>query len=118
MKVNDITCDCNIIHSETVKKVSDFILDDATCDQLAMFFKIFGDPTRIKILSALDVSEMCVCDIAAALDMTKSAISHQLSLLKRDSLVKYRRDGKEVFYSLSDEHIRQILEMGLEHIFE
>lgn len=118
MKINDVTCDCNIIHEETVENVGKYILDDITSEELALFFKIFGDATRIKILSALDVSEMCVCDLAFSLNMTKSAISHQLSILKRESLVKYRREGKEVFYSLSDDHIRQILEMGLEHISE
>lgn len=118
MRTNEATCDCNIIHEETVNKVKDCILDDDTSAQLALFFKIFGDATRIKILSALDESEMCVCDLAASLDMTKSAISHQLAILKRSSLVKYRRTGKEVYYSLADEHIQKIVEMGLEHISE
>lgn len=114
----DIACDCNIIHEDTVNKVKPLVLDTDTSEQLALFYKIFGDSTRIKILSALDESEMCVCDLASVLDMTKSAISHQLAILKRASLVKYKRDGKEVYYSLADEHIKKILEMGFEHISE
>lgn len=118
MHTNTIACNCNIIHKETVKNVKENILDDNTSGSLALFFKIFADATRIKILSALDKSEMCVCDLAASLNMTKSAISHQLALLKRASLVKSRRDGKEIFYSLSDDHIKMIVEVGLEHISE
>lgn len=118
MTVNEVTCDCNIIHEDAVSMVKPKVLDYETSEQLALFYKIFGDSTRIKILSALDESELCVCDLASVLDMTKSAISHQLAILKRASLVKYRREGKEVYYSLADEHIRKILEMGLEHISE
>lgn len=118
MHTNTIACNCNIIHKETVKNVKENILDDNTSENLSLFFKLFADSTRIKILSALDKSEMCVCDLAACLNMTKSAVSHQLSLLKRASLVKSRRDGKEIFYSLSDEHIKMIVEIGLEHISE
>jgi ArsR family transcriptional regulator len=85
---------------------------------LAELFKVFGDSTRTKILWALDEEEMCVCDIAYLLNMTQSAISHQLRVLKQAKLVKNRREGKIVFYSLDDEHIRQILEIGLIHIME
>jgi ArsR family transcriptional regulator len=85
---------------------------------LADFFKVFGDSTRIKILWALDREEMCVCDLAVLLGMTKSAISHQLKTLRREKLVKYRRDGKNAFYSLLDEHVKNILEIGLEHLEE
>lgn len=118
MNHTEVTCDCNVIHEDTVIKAKEALLDEDTGEQLALFFKIFGDSTRIRILSALDASEMCVCDLACALDMTKSAISHQLAILKRSSLVKYRRCGKEVFYSLADEHIQTILETGLNHISE
>lgn len=85
---------------------------------LADFFKVFGDTTRIKILYALRRSEMCVCDIAGALQMTQSAISHQLRILKQMDLVKSRREGKTIFYALADDHIETILDMGLEHINE
>lgn len=119
MKDNAVlSCDCNIIHEEAVNAAKDNILDSETSEQLALFFKIFGDGTRIKILSALDNREMCVCDLACTLNMTKSSISHQLAILKRSSLVKYRKEGKEVFYSLSDDHIKLILSMGLDHISE
>lgn len=87
-------------------------------DDLAELFKIFGDSTRIKILYALLEAEMCVCDIAALLHMTQSAISHQLRMLKQTKLVKARRAGKTVFYSLADDHVRTILSMGLEHLEE
>ncbi|MBR6524819.1 MAG: helix-turn-helix transcriptional regulator [Clostridia bacterium] len=87
-------------------------------DDLAELYKIFGDTTRVKILYALLEAEMCVCDIAALLSMTQSAISHQLRVLKQTKLVKSRRSGKTVFYSLADEHVRTILSMGMEHLEE
>lgn len=85
---------------------------------LSNFFKILGDNTRVRIIWALDEKEMCVCDIAVLLNMTKSAISHQLRLLKQSNLVKFRRDGKVVYYSLKDDHVRDIFEKGMEHIKE
>ncbi len=85
---------------------------------LSDFFKIFGDSTRVKILFVLSEAEVCVCDIATILDMTQSAISHQLRVLKANKLVKFRRDGKTIFYSLADSHIQTILKQGLEHIEE
>ena len=85
---------------------------------LGDFFKLLGDGTRIKILNALFYSEMCVCDIAALLGMTQSAISHQLRVLKQGRLVKHRKEGKSVYYSLDDEHIKHIIEQGLTHIKE
>jgi ArsR family transcriptional regulator len=90
--------------------------DDLT--HLAEFFKVFGDPTRIKILSSLSVGEMCVCDIAHLLGMTQSAISHQLRTLKQARLVRNRKDGKVVYYALDDEHVKQIIDQGLVHISE
>ena len=92
--------------------------DDEVMFNLAEFFKIFGDSTRVRIICALFRSEMCVCDIAALLGMTKSAISHQLRILKQSKLVKNRRDGKVVYYSLDDEHIAKIIDQGLAHILE
>lgn len=115
---NDPTCDCDVIHTEVVDSVRTKMPDENELYDLSDFFKVLGDSTRAKIISALDAGEMCVCDLAALLGMTKSAISHQLGLLRRNNLVKNRREGRVVYYSLSDEHIRQIYEMGIEHIRE
>ena len=101
-------CSCNVIHEDVVNRVRKNMIDDDEATDLAEFFKVFGDETRIKILNALFSSEMCVCDIAALLDMNQSAISHQLRKLKQARLVKSRRDGKVVYYSLNDEHIEQV----------
>ena len=92
--------------------------DDDKLFDLAELFKIFGDSTRMRILFVLFEAEVCTCDLAEVLKMTSSAISHQLSILRKAKLVKCRRDGKTVFYSLSDDHVRTIIEMGLEHINE
>lgn len=111
-------CDCCIIHEETVSAVRLKMPEDGHLFDLAELFKVFGDSTRIRILWALTEAEMCVCDIAALLGMTQSAISHQLRVLKQARLVKYRKEGKIVYYSLDDEHIRLILGLGLTHIKE
>jgi ArsR family transcriptional regulator len=111
-------CDCDVIHAEIVEEVSRHMPDEEKLYDLADFFKMFGDSTRIKILWALDRNEMCVCDLAVLLNMTKSAISHQLKTLRQEKIVKYRRDGKIAFYSLQDEHVKNLLEIGLEHIEE
>ncbi|KRQ87079.1 hypothetical protein ABG79_00877 [Caloramator mitchellensis] len=111
-------CDCGVIHEEIVNKVREKMPQEETLYDLAELFKVFGDSTRIKILWALDESEMCVCDIAFLLNMTQSAISHQLRVLKQAELVKSRREGKIVFYSLEDEHVKQIFDQGLIHISE
>lgn len=113
-----IICDCEVIHADVVEEVSRYMPAEEMLYDLADFFKVFGDSTRIKILWALDRNEMCVCDLAVLLNMTKSAISHQLKTLKQEKLVKYRREGKVTFYSLLDEHVKNILEIGLEHIGE
>jgi DNA-binding transcriptional ArsR family regulator len=111
-------CDCNVIHEDIVKKVQNKLPEDELLFNLAELFKVFGDSTRIRIISALLHSAMCVCDIAALLGMSKSAVSHQLRLLRQTKLVKYRRDGKVVFYSLDDKHIAGIFKLGLTHIME
>ncbi|MFA5527215.1 MAG: metalloregulator ArsR/SmtB family transcription factor [Peptostreptococcales bacterium] len=111
-------CDCDVIHEDIVNSVKDKMPEKETFYDLAGLFKVFGDSTRIKILWALHESEMCVCDISALLDMTQSAISHQLRVLKQAKLVKNRKEGKIVFYSLLDEHIKQIFDQGLTHINE
>jgi len=111
-------CDCDVIHQDIVNAVKDKMPREETLYDLAELFKVFGDSTRIKILWALDESEMCVCDIAVLLNMTQSAISHQLRVLKQAKLVKSRREGKIVYYSLDDDHVRQIFDHGLTHINE
>ena len=105
-------------HEEIVEKVEGVMPDEQQLLDLSEFFKIFGDSTRIKILYVLSQSEMCVCDIATLLQMGQSAISHQLKALKNARLVKSRRDGKTVFYSLADDHVKTIIDQGLEHILE
>ena len=111
-------CDFLFVHQEIVDRVNREMPAEETLFDLAELFKIFGDSTRIKILYVLFESEMCVCDIAQLLGMTQSAISHQLRALKQSKLVKYRREGKTVFYSLADGHVRTILGQGMEHIAE
>ena len=111
-------CDFSHVHQENLDKVERTMPEDEILYDLAELFKIFGDSTRIKILYVLFESEMCVCDIAKLLGMTQSAISHQLRALKQSKLVKYRREGKTVFYSLADGHVRTILGQGMEHIAE
>lgn len=111
-------CDCSIIHQDVVNEAMAYMPSADTLLNLADFFKVFGDATRISILCALFRSEMCVCDIAALLGMTKSAISHQLRILKQSKLVKYRREGKVVYYSLDDDHVKTIFDQGLSHIQE
>ena len=111
-------CEYMHVHEDIVAKVEKEMPDDEILFDLAELFKIFGDSTRIKILYLLFESEMCVCDIAQMLRMTQSAISHQLRLLKQARLVKSRREGKIVFYSLADSHVRTMLDQGMEHIRE
>lgn len=116
---NDIErCNCNVIHEETVNEVKKKMPSEEQLYDLADFFKVFGDSTRIKILWGLEKSEMCVCDIAVLLNMTQSAISHQLKVLKDARLVKYRKEGKIVYYSLDDEHVNNIFNQGFTHINE
>lgn len=118
-KFNEIErCDCEVIHEDIVNRVKDKMPKEETLYDLAELFKVFGDTTRIKILWALDEAEMCVCDIAVLLNMTQSAISHQLRVLKQANLVKSRKEGKIVFYSLDDEHVKQVFDQGLLHINE
>jgi ArsR family transcriptional regulator len=111
-------CDCNVLHEDVVKKVKLKMPQYTDMNDLAELFKIFGDTTRINILSALFEEEMCVCDIAYLLNMTQSAISHQLRVLKQARIVKNRKDGKVVFYSLDDEHVKRIIDQGLIHVNE
>jgi len=111
-------CDTNCLHTDNLEELRTVFPSGETFESLSSFFKVLGDPTRIKIMWALDRKELCVCDIADLLNMTKSAVSHQLALLRHTNLVKYRKEGKSVFYTLSDEHVRQLFEAGLDHINE
>ncbi len=115
---DDLSCEFMHIHGELVEKVNADMPDEEILYDLAELFKVFGDSTRIKILYVLFESEMCVCDIAQVLNMTPSAISHQLKVLKNSHLIKFRREGKSIFYSLADEHVRIMLDQGMEHICE
>ncbi len=112
----EILCDCDIVHNKAVNTALNNQVADANLTELSELFKMLGDLTRIKIIWSLDNRELCVCDIAKVLNMTKSAISHQLAILRHAGIVKYRRDGKEVYYTLDDEHITKLYEIGLEHI--
>ena len=111
-------CNCNVIHSDVVERVKKSLPKEEVLYDLAEFFKVFGDSTRIKIICALFESEMCVCDLSALLNVSQSAISHQLKTLKAARLVKYRREGKVIYYSLEDTHIKHIFDDGLKHVKE
>ena len=111
-------CEQFFVHEDVVKAAGEKMPEEDVLYDLAEVFKIFGDSTRIKILYVLFEAEMCVCDIAQLLNMNQSAISHQLRILKQSRLVKSRRDGKQVFYSLDDEHVYSILNQGMEHLME
>lgn len=111
-------CEINIIHEDRVNNIKKVMPKDNLIYNLAEFFKVFADSTRMKIIYALIEHELCVCDIAAIVGMTHSATSHQLRILKQSKLVKYRKEGKVVYYSLDDEHISEIVKKGREHIEE
>ncbi len=116
MSKNEFICDCNIVHKDMVDDTLSKMPESETLNKLADFFKIMGDATRCKLLFALLQNEMCVCDLANVLSMTKSSISHQLSKMKDVGLVKCRKSGKTVYYSLDDNHISEIFEVGIEHV--
>ena len=111
-------CDTIEVHEELVKRVKENMPDETELYDLAELFKIFSDSTRIRILFVLFEAEVCVCDLANMLHMTQSAVSHQLRILKQSKLVKNRREGKSIFYSLADDHVRTIIAQGLDHIEE
>ena len=111
-------CETTEVHEELLKVVQEKMPEEERLYVLAELFKVFGDSTRIRILFVLFEAEVCVCDLAEALNMTQSAISHQLKILKQNKLVKSRREGKSIFYSLADGHVRTIIDQGLEHIEE
>lgn len=111
-------CDYLCVHEDAVAKVLAELPDDEQLYDLAELFRMFGDSTRIKILYVLFESELCVCDIAKLLGVSQSAVSHQLRSLKDAKLVRFRREGKTVFYTLDDDHVRSVLALGMEHILE
>jgi ArsR family transcriptional regulator len=119
MERQDIAfCDCEVIHEEVVTRVRGDMPPGDDFYDLANLYKMFSDATRLRILWALSKEDMCVCDIAVLLGMTKSAISHQLKSLRMANLIKYDRQGKVVYYSLADGHVRDIFAKGMEHIHE
>ncbi len=111
-------CDSHHIHEEVIGNVNETMPDEEILYDLAEFYKVFGDSTRIRILYVLFEADLCVCDIAQLLNMGQSAISHQLRVLKQARLVKFKREGKSVIYSLADDHVRTIIDQGIEHISE
>ncbi|MCD6463150.1 MAG: helix-turn-helix transcriptional regulator [Thermotogae bacterium] len=111
-------CKTTFVHEDKIRKIKEKLVKDEVLIELAEFFKIFGDSTRIKILCALLLEELCVCDLAAIVGASQSAVSHQLRILRQAKLVKFRKEGKTVFYSLDDEHIAKIVDTGLAHIQE
>lgn len=119
MAIHDVECcEDQHIHEELLKKVNARMPDEDELYDLAELFKVFGDSTRIRILFVLFEEEMCVCDLASVLNMTQSAVSHQLKILKQAKLVSGRREGKSIIYSLADDHVRSIIAQGLEHVEE
>lgn len=116
VSVEQERCEITCIHEDSIRKVREQLLPPNTVEMMAETFKAMGDPTRISIIHALSVSEMCVCDLAAVLEMTQSAVSHQLRVLRNLRLVKNRKDGKVVYYSLDDDHIIRLFAQGLEHV--
>ena len=113
-----LCCEEIEVHEDAVEQVRSQLPQDEVLYDLAELFKIFGDSTRVKILYALLEAELCVCDIAKLMDVSQSAVSHQLWVLKGSKLVKFRREGKTLYYSLADEHVFRILSQGMEHILE
>ena len=111
-------CDCDVIHEEIVRAVKKKVPPTEDYVEVANLFKMFGDPSRMRLLHALSMHEMCVCDLAVLLGVTKSAVSHQLKSLRLSNLVKYRKEGQVAFYSLADDHVEAIIKIGFEHIRE
>ncbi len=110
------SCEETYIHEDTVRAAQNDLVDGLTATRLASTFGALADPTRVRLISALQVEELCVCDLAALLGMSQSAISHQLRILRNLSLVRTRKDGRIVYYALDDDHIRELYQRGLEHV--
>ncbi len=118
VREDDALCSCTIIHEDILNKVRGQITDDGHIFKIAELFKALDNPSRLKIINAIMLSEMCVCDIAALMNMNQPAISHHLRVLRQAQLIKYRREGKIVYYSLDDEHIELLFRQGLAHVME
>lgn len=114
----NMVCDCDAIHEDVIYKARAEMSEEETLFNIADFFKAMSDSTRIRIIDLLDHSEMCVCDISVLLNMTKSAVSHQLKNLREMNLIKSRREGKEVWYSLADRHVKEVFDISMQHILE
>jgi DNA-binding transcriptional ArsR family regulator len=115
-KETDLTCLENVIHEDAVLEAGDELIDGLAATRLAQVFAALSDPTRVRLISALSKRELCVCDLAAVLGMTQSAVSHQLRVLRNLNLVRYRKEGRVVYYALDDEHVQDLFERGLAHI--
>ena len=118
MEIDAPHCEFMCVHADTVDRITSTMPDEDTLIDLSELFKVFGDSTRIKILTALSHGELCVCDLSKLVGMTSSAVSHQLKILRSAKLVSCRRDGKTVFYALADDHVTTIIRQGLEHVNE
>lgn len=118
MRKNELDCDCDIIHTENVALAKSKMLNDETLKKISNFYKALADSTRTKIINLLEKNELCVCDICVILNMTKSAVSHQLKYLKQMNLIKSKRKGKEIWYTLADSHVSEVFDISLEHILE
>ena len=116
MGKNELECDCNIIHKDRIENVKKTMMNEESLLLIADFYKALSDSTRIKIINILQENELCVCDIAVLLNMTKSAVSHQLKYLREMNIVRNKKTGKEVFYTLADEHVKQILSISINHL--
>lgn len=118
MGKNENACDCNVVHEESLEHVRQEIASAEELARMTKLYKVFGDSTRLNILAALNCHEMCVCDLAVLMDMTKSATSHQLRILRENNLVTFEKVGKHSYYSLADDHVKDILDIALEHVNE
>ena len=116
MPKNGFTCDCHMLHADVVEAVQQAMPTEAQMQRLAEFYKVMGDPTRCKLIFALQQQEMCVCDLANLLSMTKSAVSHQLAKMRESGIVRWKREGKSVIYGLDDAHVSQMFAVTMEHI--
>ncbi|MCQ2546431.1 MAG: metalloregulator ArsR/SmtB family transcription factor [Clostridia bacterium] len=118
MGKKEMMCDCCAVHEDCLEHVKKEIVSDVDLARVGDLYKVFGDSTRLHILAALNCHEMCVCDLAVLMNMTKSAVSHQLKVLRENKLVRFSKEGKHSYYSLADDHVRDILNIALEHINE
>lgn len=117
-KKGEMNCDCSCIHEDVLEQVRADVVAAENLERMAVLYKMFGDKTRLNILSALNCHEMCVCDLAVLMDMTKSAVSHQLRVLRENKLVTFEKIGKHSYYSLADDHVKDLLDIAFDHVTE